>query len=134
MSAADADELVKAAQSARKRAYAPYSRFSVGAALRCASGDIVTGVNIENASYGLSICAERVALANAVSSDRRDFSAIAIAAGGSKPLVPCGACCQVLAEFCRPDLPLYLVNDADEPVVRTLGELLTSPFVFRAGG
>ena len=131
MTDTDVTSLVTAARAAREHAHAPYSNFTVGAALLCSSGEIVTGVNVENASYGLSICAERVALARAVSEGHRQFAAIAIVADGSRRLVPCGACCQVLAEFCGADFSLYLANDNDEPQIRRLGELLTSPFVFR---
>ena len=127
----DVISLVAAARAARQHAHAPYSNFTVGAALLCDSGEIITGVNVENVSYGLSICAERVAIARAVSEGHRKFTAIAIVAGGSQRLVPCGACCQVLAEFCGADFSLYLASDDDEPQTCRLGELLTSPFVFR---
>jgi cytidine deaminase len=90
--------LITAAQAARRHAYAPYSKFRVGAALMTASGKIYTGVNVENTSYGLTICAERVAVAKAVSDGHCRFCAIAIAAPGAQP-APCGACRQVLAEF-----------------------------------
>lgn len=93
--------LLAAARKAAKRAYAPYSRFHVGAALLCADGSIVTGCNVENSSYGLAICAERVAIGRAVAEGRRDFVAIAVVALGKrgKDVRPCGACRQVMAEF-----------------------------------
>ncbi|MEO6989904.1 MAG: cytidine deaminase [Candidatus Baltobacteraceae bacterium] len=97
-SAADA-ELLGAARAACAQAYAPYSRLTVGAALRCADGTIVTACNVENASYGLSMCAERGALFAAVAAGHRTFEAIAIAAADDAPTPPCGACRQVLSEF-----------------------------------
>jgi len=93
------DELIKAAQNARFRAYAPYSRFSVGAALLMTDGQIFTGANIENLSFGLTICAERVAIGCAVQAGSMGISRLAIAAESELPVVPCGACRQVLAEF-----------------------------------
>jgi cytidine deaminase len=103
--------LVRAALDARRHAYAPYSHFAVGAALLTVDGEIVTGVNVENASYGMTICAERAAVFAAVSRGSREFEAIAIATPGGH--APCGACRQVLAEF-APDLVVILVN-ADQP-------------------
>jgi cytidine deaminase len=90
--------LLAAAKAAQRNAYAPYSKFRVGAALLTKSGKVYTGVNVENASYGLTICAERVALAKAVGEGHRKFRAIAVVAPSGK-LSPCGACRQVLAEF-----------------------------------
>jgi len=91
-------QLLAAARAARRQAYAPYSKFRVGAALLTADGKIVTGCNVENASYGLTICAERVAITKAISEGHRKFQALAIAAPSASP-TPCGACRQVLAEF-----------------------------------
>jgi cytidine deaminase len=88
------------AGEARGRARAPYSRFAVGAALKVRSGEIVTGCNVENASYGLSMCAERVAVFKAVSEGFADFDAIVVVAGGRRPTPPCGACRQILWELC----------------------------------
>lgn len=88
------------AREARQRARAPYSRFAVGAALKVRSGEIVTGCNVENASYGLSMCAERVAVFKAVSEGFTEFDAIVVVAGGKRPTPPCGACRQILWELC----------------------------------
>lgn len=101
------DALLKAAYEAAASSYAPYSNFHVGAALLAEDGKVYTGCNVENASYGLSICAERVALGKAVSEGARAFKAIAIVAKEMAPCVPCGACRQVLNEF-APRLTLYL--------------------------
>lgn len=103
--------LISAALAARQRAYAPYSKFQVGAALLTTNGDVFAGCNVENASYGLTQCAERVAVASAIVAGSRQFSALAIASSGG--VMPCGACRQVLAEFC-PDLSVLLI-DADRP-------------------
>jgi cytidine deaminase len=101
-------ELVQRAVGARTQAYAPYSRFAVGAALLAQDGRIFTGCNVENASYGLTVCAERVALFKAVSEGAREFLALAVACGKS-PCAPCGACRQVLYEF-APDLLLIMAD------------------------
>ncbi len=100
------DGLVEAAWQVRKHAYAPYSRFAVGAALWAADGRIFVGCNVENLSYGLSNCAERVALGAAVAAGAREFIAIAVVADTRVPISPCGACRQVLAEF---GVPLVVV-------------------------
>ncbi|MBO5244753.1 MAG: cytidine deaminase [Selenomonadales bacterium] len=91
--------LMELARQARANAYIPYSHFAVGAALLAKSGRIYTGANVENASYGLTICAERTAIVKAVSEGEREFEAIAIVADTDKPVLPCGACLQVMAEF-----------------------------------
>lgn len=93
------DRLIELARKARENAYIPYSKFAVGAALLAKSGKIYTGANIENASYGLTICAERTAIVKAVSEGERAFEAIAIVADTAQPVLPCGACLQVMAEF-----------------------------------
>ncbi len=93
------EELIKAAQAARETAYAPYSRFAVGAAVLAASGRIYRGCNVENASYGLTMCAERVAIFQAVAAGDRKLTALAVAADTPSPASPCGACRQVMAEF-----------------------------------
>ena len=97
------DDLVRIESTARSKAYAPYSKFVVGAAVKCKSGAVLVGANIENRSFGLTICAERVAMCAAVTGGERDFVAIAVTADSDEPIVPCGACRQFLAEF-NPDL------------------------------
>lgn len=106
MTSNELTKLVDAACSVREQAYAPYSKYLVGAALMTSDGEIIVGCNVENISYGLTNCAERVAIGTAIAAGKRTFVALAIATsnGGT----PCGACRQVLVEFC-PDLPVYLV-------------------------
>jgi len=120
-------ELLESAREASNHAYAPYSGFSVGAALLCRDGKIYTGCNIENASYGLTICAERNALAKGVSEDMEIPVAIAVAAISKTPCHPCGACRQVLAEF-NPAMAVVLERDG-EPLLFSLAELFPHPFV-----
>jgi len=103
------DRLVAAARAAREHAVAPYSGFKVGAALETVDGAIITGCNVENASYGLTICAERVAMFKALSEGHRQFVRIAVVADTVAPTSPCGACRQVLWEF-GPDLEVILAN------------------------
>ncbi|HEY2841001.1 MAG TPA: cytidine deaminase [Pirellulales bacterium] len=126
-------ELIAAAVAARQNAYAAYSKFAVGAALLTADGQIVYGANVENASYGLTICAERVAIHSAVAAGYRQFRALAVVTSGGLP--PCGACRQVMAEFCA-DLPILLV-DADRPdavATTSLAELLPQRFRLATDG
>jgi cytidine deaminase len=123
--------LVAAAARAREHAYAPYSRFKVGAAVQLTCGAVHTGVNVENASLGLTVCAERHAVAAAVLAGARpgDITAIAIAAQADMPVAPCGACRQVLVEFAAPSLPVFLHNvGSGETEEHTLGELLPHAF------
>jgi cytidine deaminase len=119
--------LVAAARAARRRAYAPYSGFKVGAAVR-AGRAIHAGANVENASYGLTLCAERVAVAAAVTAGARRLEAVAIASGTDEPTPPCGACLQTLAELGAPGLPVILVGARGKRVETTLGELLPRAF------
>ena len=116
-------KLIKEAESTRAKAYAPYSKFQVGAAIITKDGKIFTGCNVENLSYGLTICAERVAVFKAVSEGHTDFEAIAISSSSEKPTFPCGACRQVLAEF--GNMSVYLAND---PKTYSLSDLLPNSF------
>ncbi|MBA4601213.1 cytidine deaminase [Thermoactinomyces mirandus] len=122
------DQLIMEAKKGRKHAYVPYSRFKVGAALLTKDGKVIHGANIENASYGLTNCAERTAVFKAVSENEHSFSAIAIVADTKDPVSPCGACRQVLAEFCDPDMPVYLSNLKGDVRETTVGQLL--PYAF----
>lgn len=121
------ETLILAAREAAKRAYAPYSNFCVGAAVMDESGAIYTGCNVENVSYGLTVCAERIALFNALSQGSRRFTALALCA--PERVTPCGACRQVLAEFCSATLPIALTTpDGNETQVVRLGDLFPNPF------
>ncbi len=122
--------LARAAAGARRRAYAPYSRFLVGAAVR-AGGRVFTGCNVENASYGATVCAERAAVAGAVAAGARRLEAVAVASGTSPPTPPCGVCLQTLAEFAGPDLPVLLVGARGSREETTLGALLPHAFTRR---
>lgn len=115
------------ALSARERAYAPYSNYRVGAAIESASGEVFTGANVENASYSLTICAERVAVCAAVAAGVREFSRIAVATESAEPAAPCGACRQVLWELCG-DISVTLVNPAGRQRTLRLSELLPHAF------
>lgn len=125
--------LINAAIDARKNAYAPYSNYMVGAALLCGDGSIVTGCNVENASYGAANCAERTAVFKAVSEGKRDFSAIAIAGGkrldNTDFAFPCGICRQVLREFCRPgEFEVVVCKSETDFKETTLEKLLPDSF------
>ena len=122
------DELKAAAVAMLDRAYIPYSRFPVGAALECGDGTVFTGCNIENAAYGATICAERTAVAKAVSEGHRDFVRIAIAGSRETFCPPCGVCRQVLSEFAGDGLEVLLVNSRGEIRETTLGALLPERF------
>lgn len=121
--------LVAAALAARKRAVAPYSRFQVGAALLTADGEIVTGANVESASYGLTCCAERVALFKALTEGKSTFTAIAVVARAPKGPMPCGACRQLLAEY-APTAEVFVADSAKPGRIRdfTVAELLPEAF------
>lgn len=122
----DFQPLLDAARLAREQAYAPYSRFAVGAALRTKSGRIFTGCNVENLSFGLTICAERSAVFSAVAAGERDFAALAVVADSREPVTPCGACRQVLAEF-APALPVCSANLQGTVFESSIAELLPRP-------
>ena len=120
-------ELARIARDAREKAHAPYSRFKVGAALRARDGEIVTGCNVENASYGLTLCAERVAVFKAISEGHRQFVRVAVIADTAEPTPPCGACRQILWEFCG-DVELTLVNLRGKTEMFHLKDLFPRPF------
>ena len=121
------DQLIAMARAASQQAYAPYSKFQVGAALLAKSGSLYAGTNVENASYGLTNCAERTAVFRAVTEGERDFEAMAIASPGG--VAPCGACRQVMYEF-APNLVLFLIdaNQSDQVTEVSLAALLPDPF------
>jgi cytidine deaminase len=122
--------LLDLARSARESAYAPYSRFQVGAALQTRDGRQFSGCNVENAAYGLCNCAERTALFSAIAAGCKpgDFSAIAVIADTAEPVTPCGACRQVLAELCGPGMPVLLANVAGATRQTTVEALLPDGF------
>ncbi len=120
------EELIAAAAEARRNAYSPYSQYAVGSALEAADGEVFRGCNIENISYGLTVCAERAAVFAAVCAGRRSWRALAVVSEDGSP--PCGACLQVLAEFAGPDLAVYAATPDGRWKRWTLGELLPSPF------
>ena len=118
------DELFKQAQKAAYSAYAPYSKFRVGAALLCEDGSIVSGVNVENRSFGLTVCAERNAITTAVSEGKQTFTALAVSTPDSiEPTSPCGACRQVLSEFMPNDAPVRFAGSSSNQINTTIGEL-----------
>jgi cytidine deaminase len=121
------EKLINAAVAAREKAYAPYSNFRVGAAVLTKDGRCYTGCNVENVSYSLTCCAERVALFKAVSDGKRDFEAIAITAGTDEYCAPCGACRQALAEF-GAKIKVFMANRAGDYRLLTVAELLPEAF------
>ncbi|GHT56547.1 cytidine deaminase [Spirochaetia bacterium] len=119
------DALFEEAQRAAAFAYAPYSHFRVGAALLAEDGTVFSGCNVENRSFGLTLCAERNALVQAVAHGKRSFTALAISTPDSaEPVGPCGACRQVLSEFMRPDAPVRFAGSGPDHIDTTMGELL----------
>jgi len=124
------EQLVKHAVEAATNAYNPYSKFSVGAALLAKNGELFVGANIENVSYGLTICAERSAFCTAITAGCREFEAIAIVASSDTPPLPCGACRQVMAEFCdgKFEVVLASINNSEKIKVYSLDDLLPHQF------
>lgn len=122
---------MEAAREARERALAPYSGFRVGAALECVDGTIVSGCNIENASYGLTVCAERVALLKALSEGHRAFTRIVVVADTPSPTPPCGPCRQLLWEYCG-DIPVIMADLSTITATHQLSTLFPMPFDSRS--
>jgi cytidine deaminase len=125
----DGNVLLAEARASIKRAYAPYSKFPVAAAVIDDRGRIFTGVNIENASYGLTICAERVAIFSAIAAGARSVAAIAVTSEKLQSITPCGACRQVMAEFCPTDTPVFLGGGKKGFRETTVGALLPDAFL-----
>jgi cytidine deaminase len=121
-------QLIKEAMSAREMAYVPYSTFKVGAALLAKDGTVYKGCNIENAGYSMTNCAERTAFFKAVSEGVRDFVKLAVVADTEGPVSPCGACRQVISEFCDPDMEVILTNLKGDTQVTTVADLLPGAF------
>ncbi|SEN07046.1 cytidine deaminase [Mesobacillus persicus] len=124
------EQLMGMARKTLENAYAPYSKFPVGAALLLKDGTVVNGVNVENVSFGATNCAERTAIFTAIANGYKkgDFQAIAVAGDTEDFLPPCSICRQVLAEFCMPDMPVYLTNEKKDILELTLKDLL--PYAF----
>lgn len=121
------EELIEEAKTAREKAIAPYSNFKVGAALLTSDGAVFHGCNVENATFGLTVCAERVALLSALAAGERDFSSIAVVTQTEAPSTPCGACRQLLWEFCG-DIEVHLASIHGESRTVTMAELFPQPF------
>ncbi|MCQ6523978.1 MULTISPECIES: cytidine deaminase [Bacillus] len=124
----DKKKYIEEANKMLEKAYIPYSKFPVGAALVTKEGKIYTGCNIENVSYGLCNCAERTAIFKAVSEGERDFSYLVITGETDGPISPCGACRQVIAEFCDPKMPVLLTNVKGDEKEVTVEQLLPGAF------
>lgn len=122
------EKLVALARKASEQAYVPYSKFPVGAALVTEDGSVYLGCNIENSSFGLSNCAERTAFFKAVSEGHTQFSALAVIGDTEGPISPCGACRQVMVEFCKGEMPVYLSNHHGDIFSTTVAELLPGAF------
>jgi cytidine deaminase len=124
----DAIQLLEQAKKARELAYVPYSKFKVGAALLTDNDEVILGCNIENAAYSVCNCAERTALFKAYSNGIKQFKKMAVIAETARPVAPCGACRQVLAELCSPDLAVIMGNMQGDVIVKTVAELLPGAF------
>lgn len=124
----DIETLIKKARKAQEKAYAPYSGFKVGASLLTKDGHVITGCNVENTTYGLSICAERVVTSKAVSEGHRHFDTLVVVGDSEEPTTPCGACRQFLLEF-DPDLKVVMVGDNGKQREMTVAELLPHYFL-----
>jgi cytidine deaminase len=124
----DVEKLVAESKKAREKAYVPYSKFPVGAALLAEDGTIYHGCNIENSAYSMTNCAERTAFFKAVSEGVRTFKALAVVADTEGPVSPCGACRQVIAEFCDGSMPVYLTNLNGDVEETTVAKLLPGAF------
>lgn len=120
-------QLIEAARDARERSFAPYSKFRVGSAVRTSGGKIHRGCNVESASFGLTVCGERVAIWKAVSEGARDFTAIAVVADTEELTPPCGACRQIIWEFCG-DIPVFISNLRGDSKKIMMSELLPRAF------
>lgn len=122
------EKLIEEAKRIRQNAYVPYSEFPVGASLKTSAGKIYTGCNIENAAYPVSCCAERVAIFKAISAGETEFTEMAVVADTDRPVPPCGSCRQVMSEFFKEDMPIYLTNLSENVKTVSVKELL--PFSF----
>lgn len=129
------EDLLDKVKEAIVNAYAPYSGFKVASAVRAGSGRVYVGVNVENSSYGLTVCAERVAVFNAVANGEREIREVLVAVESEEPVPPCGACLQVLSEFSAPETTIYMVSLSTGKVNKArLGDLLPRAFKFRGLG
>lgn len=124
----DKHQLIEESKLGREYAHVPYSKFKVGASLLTKDGKVYRGCNIENASYSMTNCAERTAIFKAISEGENEFTALAVVADTEGPCSPCGACRQVIAEFCTPDMPVYLTNLKGDVQETTVRELLPGAF------
>ncbi len=120
--------LIEQATTMLERAYVPYSKFPVGASVHTKDGTFFSGCNIENSSYGLSMCAERTAIFKAVSEGHKEFDYLVVTGHTDGPISPCGACRQVISEFCEPDMPVLLTNTQGKEQFTTVAQLLPGAF------
>ena len=127
----DWERLLEAARSARRRAYAPFSSFKVGAAIETEDGAVYPGCNVENRTFGATICAERVAMTSALVAGAGAPRAVAVVTDTDPPAPPCGICLETLTEFGSPDLPFLLASTSGERKLMTLGDLFPHPFDFK---